>query len=163
MRRRRVLSAIAGGLVLSPLAATDVTALRLADPQSGETLGVERVSTGDRFAIHYVHSFDKTPIHEVYEVRDEGIVQIREEFEYHAIGLEYTEGNQTREDGFTVLHMERELGSFTIRVAKYTDQSLVIDGESRPLSAYTEEWEPVRFSVERVSYLRYLEWRLQTL
>ncbi|MCL7417411.1 MAG: DUF1850 domain-containing protein, partial [Halalkalicoccus sp.] len=132
MRRRRVLSALAGGALVSPLAATEVTVLCLSDPRSGETLGVERVEEGDRFAIHYVHSFDKTPIHEVYEVREEGIVQIREEFEYHAIGLEYTERNQTREGGFTVLHMDRRLDTFTVRVAKYTDQTLIIDGEERP-------------------------------
>ncbi|MDL5360442.1 DUF1850 domain-containing protein [Halalkalicoccus sp. NIPERK01] len=163
MRRRRVLSAVAGGLLLSPLVATDVTVLRLADPRSGETLGVERVEEGDRFAIHYVHSFDKTPIREVYEVRGEEIVQIREEFKYHAIGLEYTEDEQTREDGFTILHMERRFDSFTVRVAKYTDQSLVIDGEERPLSSYTAEWGSIRFSVERTNHLRYLRYRLETL
>ncbi|WP_122088256.1 DUF1850 domain-containing protein [Halalkalicoccus subterraneus] len=163
MHRRRVLSALAGSVVLSPLAVTNVTVLRLADPRSGETLGVERVEEGDRFAIHYVHSFDETPIREVYEIREEGIVQVREEFEYHAIGLEYTEGNQTREDGFTVLQMDRRLGTFTVRVAKYTEQSLVIDGEERPLSDYTEEWGSIRFSIERVGYLRYLGDRLQTL
>lgn len=152
-----------GGVLLSPLAVTNVTVLRLADPRSGETLGVERVEEGDRFAIHYVHSFDKTPIREVYEIRGEGIVQIREEFEYHAIGLEYTERNQTREDGFTALHMDRRFDSFTVRVAKYTDQSLVIDGEQRPLSSYTDEWESIRFAVERVNYLRYLHYRLETL
>lgn len=163
MRRRRVLSALLGGAVLSPLVATDRTVLRLTDPRSGETLGVERVEEGDRFAIHYVHSFDKTPIREVYEVRDGGIVQIREEFKYHAIGLEYTEAEQTREDGFTILHMERRFDSFTVRVAKYTDQSLVIDREERPLSSYTEKWESIRFSVERVNYPRYIRYRLQTL
>jgi hypothetical protein len=163
MHRRRVLSALVGGALVSPLVATDVTVLRLADPRSGETLGVERVEEGDRFAIHYVHSFDKTPIREVYEVHEEGIVQIREEFEYHAIGLEYTERNQTREDGFTVLHMDRRLDTFTVRVAKYTDQTLIINGEERPLSAYTDEWESIRFAVERVNPLRYLHYRLQTL
>lgn len=132
MRRRQVLSAVLGGVLLSPLAVTDLTVLRLSDPETDETLGVERVEEGDRFAVHYIHSFDETPIHEVYEVRGEEIVQVREEFKYHAIGLEYTEGNQTREDGFTILHMERRFDSFTVRVAKYTDQSLVIDGEQRP-------------------------------
>ncbi|WP_336363317.1 DUF1850 domain-containing protein [Halalkalicoccus salilacus] len=161
MRRRRVLSALFGTAVV-PFAAADLTVLRLEDPRSGESLGVERVEEGDRFAIHYVHSFDKTPIREVYEVRDGGIVQIREEFKYHAIGLEYTEGNQTREGEFTVLHMERRFDSFTVRVAKATDQSLVIGGEKRPLSSYTERWGSIRFSVERVSYLGYLRIMLDT-
>ncbi|WP_336344844.1 DUF1850 domain-containing protein [Halalkalicoccus ordinarius] len=161
MRRRRLLSAMLG-LAATPLAVADLTVLQLGDPRSDESLVVFRVEEGDRFAIHYVHSFDETPIREVYEIRDGGIVQIREEFEYHAIGLEYTEANQTREGEFTVLHMERRFDSFTVRVAKSTDQSLVVDGESRPLSSYTERWGSIRFSVERVSYLRYLRLMLET-
>lgn len=150
------------GAFLLPFAATDVTVLRLADPRSGETLGVERVEDGDKFAIHYVHSSDKTPIHEVYEVRGTDIVQVREEFEYHAIGLEYTEADQTREGEFTVLHMDRRLDSFTVRVAKYTDQSLVIGETERPLSSYTERWGSIRFAVERVNYLQYVRFALET-
>lgn len=150
------------GTAAVPFAVGDLTVLRLGDPRSGESLGVFRIEEGDRFAIHYVHSFDKTPIREVYEVRDGGIVQIREEFKYHAIGLEYTEGNQTREGEFTVLHMDRRFDSFTVRVAKATDQSLVIEGEKRPLSSYTERWGSIRFSVERVSYPGYLRYMLET-
>lgn len=161
MRRRRVLSALLG-IAAAPLAVADLTVLHLEDPRSGENLGVFRVEEGDRFAVHYVHSFDKTPIREIYEVRDDRIVQIREEFKYHAIGLEYTEANQTREGEFTVLHMERRFDSFTVRVAKATDQSLVIDGESHPLSSYTERWNSIRFSVERVGYPRYLRLTFDT-
>lgn len=150
------------GTAAVPFAVGDLTVLRLEDPRSGESLGVFRVEEGDRFAIHYVHSFDKTPIREVYEIRDGGIVQIREEFKYHAIGLEYTEGDQTREGEFTVLHMDRRLDSFTVRVAKATDQSLVIEGEKRLLSSYTERWGSIRFSVERASYPGYLRHVLET-
>ncbi|WP_101297244.1 DUF1850 domain-containing protein [Halegenticoccus soli] len=161
MRRRRIAAAV---VALSLLAGgiADATVLLLQDPRTGETLGVERVGEGDRFAIHYVHSFDKTPIREVYEVRGATIVQIREEYRYHAIGLEYTEGNQTREGNFTVLRMERRFDAFTVRVARYTNQTLVLDGERRPLPAYTDRWNSIRFSVRRVSYLDYLRLRLET-
>ncbi|WP_129115656.1 DUF1850 domain-containing protein [Halegenticoccus tardaugens] len=160
MRGRRVVAAVFA-LLLVAGAATDVTVLAMEDPRSGETLGVERVHEGDRFAIHYVHSFDETPIHEVYEVRGTSIVQVREEYRYHAIGLEYTEANRTREGNFTVLRMHRDLGSFTVRVAKYTNQTLVSDGRERPLYEYADRWDSIRFSVQRVSYLDYLRLRAE--
>lgn len=162
MRGRRLAAVSLGLLLLLSAGATaDVTVLELREPRSGETLGVERVESGDRFAINYVHSFGETPIHEVYEVRGTNIVQVREEFRYFAIGLEYTQRNRTREGNFTVLRMDRPVDPFTVRVAKYTNQTLVVDGDPRPLTRYADRWESVRFSVERVSYLDYLSMRLR--
>lgn len=160
----RRLGAVSVGLLLLALAGAtaDVTVLELRDPQSGETLGVERVDDGDRFTIAYVHSFDETPIREVYEVRGTRIVQVREEFRFFAIGLEYTERNQTREGNFTVLHMDRRVDPFTVRVAKYTNQTLVVDDRRRPLTRYADRWDSVRFSVRRVSYLDYARMTVRT-
>lgn len=143
-------------VLLVAVAPASVTVLYLEDPRTGEPLGVERVDDGERFAIHYVHSYDETPIREVYEVRETRIVQVREEFHYYAIGLEYTNRNRTREGNFTVLHMERRFEAFDVRVAKATNQSLLIDGQRRPLTRYAPRWETIRFSVRRMSYAEYL-------
>lgn len=162
MRSRRALGlAVAIVLVLAGIGATTgVSVLRIEDARTGETVGVERIDPGQEFAIHYIHSFDKTPIHEVYVIRDGKIVQIREEFQYFAIGLEYTKNDQERVGNFTVLHMERTFDEFAIRVATYTNQSLVIGDERTPLTAYGERWDTLRLSADRVSYLEYVYLKL---
>ncbi|WP_435156630.1 DUF1850 domain-containing protein [Haladaptatus sp. DFWS20] len=164
MRIRPAITLVACVLVVGAGAGatTDVTVLRIHNPETGETVGVERVDPGQKFAIHYIHSFDKTPIHEVYVIRDGKIVQIREEFQYFAIGLEYTEREQERVGNFTVLHMERSFDSFSLRVATYTNQSLVIGDERTPLTDYAERWDTLTFSAERMSYLEYAYFKATT-
>lgn len=149
-------------LVVGSGATADVTVLRVENAETGETVGVERIDAGQEFAIHYIHSFDKTPIHEVYVIRDGKIVQIREEFQYFAIGLEYTERKQERVGNFTILHMERSFDSFSLRVATYTNQSLVIGDERTPLTNYAERWDTLTFSAERMSYLEYASLKAAT-
>ncbi|WP_266081442.1 DUF1850 domain-containing protein [Haladaptatus caseinilyticus] len=155
MRVRLVMILVACGVVVGAGATTGVTVLHIQNARTDETVGIERIDPGQEFAIHYTHSFDKTPIHEVYVIRDGKIVQIREEFQYFAIGLEYTEREQERVGNFTVLHMERPFDSFALRVATYTNQSLVIDDERTPLTDYSDRWETLTFSAERISYLEY--------
>lgn len=155
MRTRFAFILVACSLLVGAGATSGVTVLHIQDARTGETVGVERVAPGQEVAIHYIHSFDKTPIHEVYVIRDGKLVQIREEFQFYAIGLEYTERNQERVGNFTVLHMEREFDSFAIRVATYTNQSLVIGDKQTPLTDYAEKWDTLKLSGERVSYLEY--------
>ncbi len=155
MRTRLAAILVACCLLVGAGATTGVTVLHIQDAQTGETVGVVQLDPGQEFAIHYIHSFDKTPIHEVFVSRDGKLVQIREEFQYFAIGLEYTERDQERVGNFTVLHMNRSFDSFALRVATYTNQSLVVGDEETPLTAYADRWDTLEFSTERVSYLEY--------
>lgn len=153
---RSLVAACLGVLVVAvAVAPATVTVLYLQDPRTGAPVGAERVTEGERFAIHYVHSYEGTPINEVYEVRGTRIVQVREEFQYYAVGLEYTNRNRTRQGNRTVLHMNRRFERFDVRVAKATNQSLLIDGQRRPLTRYAPRWETVRFSIRRMSYAEY--------
>ncbi|MFC6732671.1 MULTISPECIES: DUF1850 domain-containing protein [unclassified Haladaptatus] len=155
MRTRLAFVLVACSLLVGAGATTSVTVLHIQDARTDETVGVERVEPGQEIALHYIHSFDKTPIREVYVIRDGKLVQIREEFQFYAIGLEYTERDQERVGNFTVLHMEREFDSFVLRVATYTNQSLVIGDQEKPLTAYADRWDTVELSPKRVSYLEY--------
>lgn len=156
MRKRLLIGLLACGLVVGASATMGVSVLRLRNAQTGETVGVERIDPGQEFAIEYIHSFNKTPIHEVYVIRDGEIVQTREEFEYFAIGLEYTDRDQERVGNFTVLHMNRTFDSVPIRVATYTNQSLVVGDDETPLTQYADRWDTLELSPERMSYLEYL-------
>lgn len=128
--------------------------LHLEDAHSGERLAVHAVEEGERFEIRYVHSFEKTPIHETYAVEDGGIVQVREAYKYHAAGLEFTRETY-REGDWIVSEPDRELGAFTVRVAGSTEQSLVVNGNERPLEAYAEPGTAIRISVEHMGAAEY--------
>ena len=130
-----------GAVIASPTVPT----VQLTDAETDETLAVYSLEEGDEFEIRYVHSFEGTPIHETYTVDDGEIVQIREAYAYHAAGLEHS--RETYRDGnMTVSELDHELGSFSVRVAGTTEQSLVIDGEKRALDSYAEPGSTIRIS-----------------
>ena len=130
-----------GAVVASPTVST----VQLADAEADETLAVYSLEEGETFEIRYIHSFEGTPIHETYTVEDGEIVQVREAYAYHAAGLEHS--RETYRDGnMTVSELDHELGSFSVRVAGTTEQSLVIDGEQRALDSYAEPGSTIRIS-----------------
>ncbi|WP_255191387.1 DUF1850 domain-containing protein [Natronobeatus ordinarius] len=135
-------------------AAPTITTVQLTDRESGETLAVYPLEEGEEFEIRYVHSFEKTPIHETYVVDGSDIVQVREAYAYHAAGLEHSRETY-REGNMTVSEFERELGTFSVRVASTTEQDLVIDGRERPLQSYAESGSTIQFSAERTNYAVY--------
>ncbi len=114
--------------------------------EHGEEIESYSVTDGDQFEIQYVHSFEKTPIHQQYEVNETYIVQVEERYKYYASGTDHT--HETYQEGnWTVAPLEEAHESFTIRVADSTEQNLVIDGVEKPLDSYAEPGEPIRISV----------------
>jgi hypothetical protein len=151
--RRRIVSitaAAAIGLILMiPLvlgALPTSQALVIEHAEHDEQLESYAVEDGDQFEIQYVHSFEKTPIHQRYEVNGTAIVQVEERYKYFASGTDHT--HETYQDGnWTVAPLEEEHESFTVRVAGSTEQNIVIDGTEKPLDSYAEPGEPITISV----------------
>lgn len=121
-------------------------ALVIEHAEHGEQIKSYSVSDGDQFEIQYVHSFEKTPIHQRYEVDGTSIVQVEERYKYYASGTDHT--LETYQDGdWTVAPLEVKHESFMIRVARSTEQNIVIDGTKKPLDSYAEPGEPITISV----------------
>ena len=155
--RRRL--AVVGSLLVVALATIAVaaatpagTTLVVEDAETGETLDRHDVEPGEEFSLMYVHSFEKTPVHEVYTVRDGEIFQLREEYAYNAAGLEYTRSS-TRVGNRTHATVNEPVGEFVVRVAASTEHTYTVDGEERPLTDIADPWSSVRFTTEKESYL----------
>lgn len=130
------------------------TVLVVGHAHDGEPIDVYDVEDGDQFEIRYVHSFEGTPIHERYEVDGTSIVQVEERFKYHASGLEH-DRDRYRDGDWMVAELEEEHESFVVRVARSTDQRLVIDGTERSLDSYADPGEPIELSVEERSRIEH--------
>ena len=137
------------------------TVVHIEHGQSGETRAVYPIDDGEEFSIEYVHSSEKTQIREVYTVDETSIVQVREEYDYYAAGLEFE--RETRQvDGWTVADVDQEIGSFSVRTAATTEQRLLIADENRSLQTYTDPWETMTISAENVTYLEYITYEVQS-
>jgi hypothetical protein len=92
-------------LVAIVLAVTAVAAampagsvLAVEDASSGERLLTAPVSEGTPVVLTYMHSVEKTPVHDVYVVRNGSLVMTRMEFQSYGWGLP-SRANITRENG----------------------------------------------------------------
>ncbi|XVH31262.1 DUF1850 domain-containing protein [Haloferacaceae archaeon DSL9] len=164
LRRTRLIGLLAvlvGAVLLGSVLAQPVSVMTITHAETDEPLAIHQIEDGERFELRYVHSFEKTPIYETFEIRDGSIYLIREAYGYHAAGLAYT--YEVEQDGdMQVIRMNREIGTFTIRIAETTEQSFVIDGEERPLTTYADPRTPITVATHETTYLRYLWLRTST-
>lgn len=97
---RVLLVVTAVGLAITAVAAAIPAgdALVVEDADSGERLLAAPVSDGTHVVLSYNHSVEKTPVHDVYVVRNDSLVMTRMEFQSYGWGLP-ARANVTRTNG----------------------------------------------------------------
>jgi hypothetical protein len=92
---------------------------------------------GDRFHIHYIHSSDKTPIQDTFEIGRMGeMILIEEKFYWYGAGLEFMSWEKasiTIEDGSIKVHLNRHFPSLRLRVGRVANHTLVFNAVALPL------------------------------
>ena len=110
------------------------TYLVLTNTETGETIARYPVSEGDRFSIQFIHSVNKSPLTDVYEIRGNKIYVV--ETIYYAFGA----GVQTEiEDGQTLTYgedgamivsgFEQEMPKLSYIVGTVSDHILTLHGQ----------------------------------
>lgn len=108
-------------------------------PDKGTVLRQYPVCGGDRFVLEYIHSSEKTPIRDFFEITEEGeLVLLEERYQWYAVGLEAnTEGRGLgmHYDGKeTVVTLNRPFPVLPVRVGWVAEQVLILPGERILLS-----------------------------
>ena len=145
---------LAATLLFAPLH----TALILAG-DDGTEYAAFPLREGESFSVTFVHSVNKSPVTDVYEIRD-GIITVVQTV-YYAFGA----GVQTElEEGQTLSYgpdgemivsgFDRPLPNLSYIVGTVSDHTLTIDGAEVSLRALCGRNSTVRFSFARRSLLR---------
>ena len=126
--------------------------LVLTDVDSGRMYSTYPVSDGDVFSVTFVHSVNKTPVSDVYEVRDGRIVLTGTVYYSFGAGVpdELGEGQKLtiREDGaMVVTGMDRDLTGVVYAVGTVSDHVLEIGGEEISLRGLCGRNSKVRFAI----------------
>lgn len=126
--------------------------LVLTDVDSGRMYATYPVSDGDGFSVTFVHSVNKTPVSDVYEVRDGRIVLTGTVYYSFGAGVpdELGEGQKLtiREDGaMVVTGMDRDLTGVVYAVGTVSDHVLEISGEEISLRGLCGRNSKVRFAI----------------
>jgi hypothetical protein len=92
------------------------------------------IDTGDRFYIHYIHSSDKTPVRDTFQIDDAGLlVLVEEAFLWYGAGLEFQNhhGIQLAYDGkWSTVRLNRVFPELVIRVGRVAEQRLILKNQS---------------------------------
>ncbi len=111
------------------------------------------VQSGDLFSFHYIHSADKTPVRDTFQVGEKGeIVLIEEAFLWYGSGLEFQDhaGAKIELDGrWTRVHLNRRWFSLPIRVGRVSQQTLILHSHSYRLDELAKPGEVVVLSICR--------------
>lgn len=103
----------------------------------GEVLMNVPVREGDRFFLDYLHSSDKTPVHDVFEISREGeMILIEENFSWHGAGLEFMnwEGAWiTSEENKIRVRLNRPFPFLLLRVGRIANHTLHFPDRVVPL------------------------------
>jgi hypothetical protein len=90
------------------------------------------VKPGDRFYIHYIHSSDKTPVHDIFKIGVSGeMILIEENFDWYGAGLEFMNWEKASihiEDGKIRVYLNRPFPFLRLRVGRVANHTLIFNG-----------------------------------
>ena len=91
--------------------------LTIEDMASGEALFTQRVSQGERFAVTYIHSVERSPVKEIFEIRQSDIYTMESHTESFGAGMPYDGEEIEMKDGkFIIRNINRKVHGGALRV-----------------------------------------------
>ncbi|AKG73068.1 DUF1850 domain-containing protein [Salinicoccus halodurans] len=111
--------------------------LVVAEYETGETLYETRVDQGERFAITYIHSVERSPVKEVFEVRNEEIYTMESHTESFGAGMPYNGEDVEMKNGkFIIRNIDRKVhgGSLKVRPSSVFPHHIEIGGSTITIS-----------------------------
>ena len=106
---------------------------------------------GDRFHIHYIHSSDKTPIQDTFEIGRRGeMILIEENYYWYGAGLEFMNWEKasiTTVDGRIKVHLNRHFPSLRLRVGRVANHTFIFNGAVIPLDEIARAGELLKIWV----------------
>jgi hypothetical protein len=128
--------------------------LLLKNGDTGKVIAFFPIKDGEEFSVTFVHSVNKSPVTDVYEIRDSNIYVVRTI--YYAFGAgtqtEIEEGQSLEygEDGSMIVSgFDRRIDSLSYIVGTVSDHTLQIDGKVLSLRELCGRNTAVRFAVGR--------------
>lgn len=123
------------------------------------------IRNGDRFTIRCIHSVEKTPVDETYEIIDGEITLVETVYSDFGAGLPYCSfKNQSfiREPGkFRITGYNLKIPRLDIRVGRFADHSFHFNKNTIKLVDWAEPGQPVSLFIEDTNIFNVLimRWR----
>jgi len=134
------------------VASSQEYSLKLIKLPNNEVILTLPVNGGDRFFIDYIHSKDKTPVHDIFLISKEGkLILLEEQYEWYGAGLAFHPdgiGQIIFENDRTRVLLNRELDQFSLRVGRIANHTLSYKSKKFPLISIADGGDLIEFVVE---------------
>lgn len=136
------------------LYALSAPALVLKNADTGEIIAAYPMHDGDEFSITFIHSVNKSPVTDVYQIRDREIYVVRTKYFSFGAGVQTeVEAGQTLEYGpdgsMIVSGFNQRIDKLSYIVGTVSDHTLEIGGETISLRDLCGQNTAVRFFYRR--------------
>ena len=140
--------------MLRLLRLTQSTPLVLSDSQSGQVYATYPVENGDTYAVEFVHSVNKSPVRDVFEIRDGEIWNTQCIYYGFGAGVEeeLAEGEVLTfgENGEMIIsNIEKKMDNLVIVVGTISDHTLYIGEETISLRDLCGRSSKVQFTCQQ--------------
>ncbi len=130
------------------------TFLVLRDEDDGRVYARYPVKEGDEFSVEFVHSVNKSPVRDVYQVREDAIYVVRTTYYAFGAGVQtLLEDGQTltyEEDGaMTVSGFDKEIPYLVYFVGTVSEHTLRVGDETVALGVLCGRNSNVRFLIKK--------------
>ena len=127
--------------------------LRLVDPRTGEVYASYPVMRGDGFSVGFIHSVNKSPLTDYYEIRRDGIYVVKTVYYGFGAGVQTElEPGQTLEYGedgsMIVTGFDQRIPDLIYFVGTVSDHTLTLHGKEISLRDTCGRSAMVRFAYE---------------
>ncbi len=156
MRRIITVAAIAAVIVASVFVCRELTTpcLIIRNTDTGKVISQYPVSPGDVFSVTFIHSVNKSPVTDVYEIRKDGVYVIQTIYYAFGAGVQTEiEAGQTLkygEDGSMIVSgFNKKMENLSYIVGTVSDHILEIGGQTVSLRDLCGRNATIRFSCVR--------------
>ena len=130
--------------------------LVIVEEKTGRILYAENVRYGDTFTITYIHSVNKSPVDDIFEIQPDYSIMLRKTvFRSFGAGVPFELEEQqvlnTYEDRIEIDNINRHIAQYLLFVGTTADHVFSMHGRSIHLNQLTRPQNTVRFEVRRVS------------
>ncbi len=134
------------------------TLLIIEEAKTGNIIWQKVVTSGGQFAIEYLHSVERTPVWEYFNVRENQIFLIGTLYESYGAGLPFLKRHNYKvtNDKFEISNINYKLDNIPLRVSDYAKHKFIYQQEEYKLYDMTQAQNLIIIKVEDQNILRFM-------
>ncbi len=133
----------------------EITLLKIIDYKENNIIWEIKADEGDKFTIKYLHSVARTPVLEIFEIKNGEIVLTSTEYQSYGAGLPFLDEHQysLENNKFIIREINKQLPDIMLRVSDYALHELIFENEIYKLYELTKDETLLEISTEKTNNL----------